>query len=138
MLRVEYGIDWDGPNPSDQIFQDRMDYESICTVEGLEYETSGDFSFARPLKFLLNRFRHQNEVRLVYCPVSCTLDGYSTWVAFEADDYGPNVCLVTFDLSRVRSEVLVRSDALDDHKSQVRQCLRTINSNASVTRSCYP
>ena len=138
MMKTEYGVDWDGPNPSDQIFQDKIDYEQICSVNGLEYENYGGFGFAAPLKYLLNRYRYQNEVRLVYCPVSITLNGYSTWTSYEADDHGTEVVFVAFPFSELFSEVKIRSDASMGHEYRVRKLLDSVNCTARVVRSALP
>lgn len=138
MMQTEYGVDWNGPNPSDQIFQDKIEYEQICSVEGLEYENHGEFSFAVPLKYLLNRYRYQDEVRLVYCPVSITLDGYSTWTSFEADDHGDEVVFVEFPLRELLLEVRFRSDAPTGHVHRVRKLLASVNCSANVVQSALP
>ena len=41
IINIEYGVDWSGPNPSGQIFQDRIEYESICKVSRDLVNTSG-------------------------------------------------------------------------------------------------
>jgi hypothetical protein len=138
MVKTEYGVDWGGANPSDQMFHDKNDYDQICSGEGLEYENHGGFSFAAPLKYLLNRYRYQNEVRLVYCPVSVTLDGYSTWTGFEADDHGGEVVFVGFPLRELLSEVRIRSDAPTGHVHRVGKLLASVNSSARVVQSALP
>ena len=138
MTLAEYGVDWDCENPSDQIFQDKIDYEQICSVDGLEYENHGGFSIAAPLKYLLNRYRYQNEVRLVYCPVNITLDGYSTWTLYEADDHGSETVFVAFPFRQLFSEVRIRSDAPTGHERHVRKLLDSVKCTARVVRSALP
>jgi hypothetical protein len=127
IIEAEYGVDWDGANPSDRVYQDRIDYEAICTGGGLEYQEHGDFSFAQALKYLLFRFRYQNEVRLVY-----------SWTSFEAADHGDEVVFVPFPLGEVLSEVAIRSDAPPAHEGRVRQLLKSVSCNAKVVRSKLP